>query len=321
MALCAAPELGPHYGRLYAYLHDDVTRKLASPQADRAAARRLGCLERAGPRLLRPCVAAAPHRRRAPAREREPAARSRTGCSRSPTGSRRTCSEAGSTTRRATAGCDACRCPRSIRAAPAAIEELRPLLAAQSRLPLLVAGPDAETILAAALDRPLLLVDVSDAADAELLRDARRHRAARGAAALLRRPRRPRAGQARAGAAAAGGARRADTRLRRLAPGGRRARRVDGRRRRGAAAELRRAANGVGRDHRDRRGRRRRGEVPALGRPDRRGRRGRAGSPLPRAARPCRSRPTSTSARAAPRARGSPSSPRGSTRRSAGTTS
>ena len=32
LALCAAPELGPHYGRLYAYLHDDVTRKLASPR-------------------------------------------------------------------------------------------------------------------------------------------------------------------------------------------------------------------------------------------------------------------------------------------------
>src|SRR5262249_6884232 len=31
-ALGAAPELGPHYGRLYAYLHDDVTRKLASPR-------------------------------------------------------------------------------------------------------------------------------------------------------------------------------------------------------------------------------------------------------------------------------------------------
>src|SRR5256714_4128101 len=32
LALCAAPELNPRYGRLYAYLHDDVTRKLASPR-------------------------------------------------------------------------------------------------------------------------------------------------------------------------------------------------------------------------------------------------------------------------------------------------
>ena len=32
LALCAAPELSPRYGRLYAFLHDDVTRKLASPR-------------------------------------------------------------------------------------------------------------------------------------------------------------------------------------------------------------------------------------------------------------------------------------------------
>src|SRR5439155_24011684 len=32
LALSAAPELSPRYGRLYAYLHDDVTRKLASPR-------------------------------------------------------------------------------------------------------------------------------------------------------------------------------------------------------------------------------------------------------------------------------------------------
>lgn len=32
LALCAAPELEPRYGRLYAYLQDDVTRKLASPR-------------------------------------------------------------------------------------------------------------------------------------------------------------------------------------------------------------------------------------------------------------------------------------------------
>jgi hypothetical protein len=33
LGLCAAPELDPRYGRLYAYLQDDVTRKLASPRA------------------------------------------------------------------------------------------------------------------------------------------------------------------------------------------------------------------------------------------------------------------------------------------------
>ena len=38
-ALCAAPELHPRYGRLYGYLHDDLTRRLREPAADRAPAR------------------------------------------------------------------------------------------------------------------------------------------------------------------------------------------------------------------------------------------------------------------------------------------
>ena len=32
LGLCAAPELSPRYGRLFAYLQDDVTRKLATPR-------------------------------------------------------------------------------------------------------------------------------------------------------------------------------------------------------------------------------------------------------------------------------------------------
>src|SRR5918997_4721871 len=32
LGVCAAPELNPRYGRLYAYLQDDVTRKLPSPR-------------------------------------------------------------------------------------------------------------------------------------------------------------------------------------------------------------------------------------------------------------------------------------------------
>src|SRR4051794_41415240 len=32
LGLAAAPELDPRYGRLFAYLHDDVTRRLASPR-------------------------------------------------------------------------------------------------------------------------------------------------------------------------------------------------------------------------------------------------------------------------------------------------
>jgi hypothetical protein len=39
LGLVAAPELSPRYGRIYGYLHDDVTRRLASP---RLVARLLG---------------------------------------------------------------------------------------------------------------------------------------------------------------------------------------------------------------------------------------------------------------------------------------
>src|SRR3954451_20088889 len=32
LAVCAAPELDPRFGRLYAYLQDDVTKRLPSPR-------------------------------------------------------------------------------------------------------------------------------------------------------------------------------------------------------------------------------------------------------------------------------------------------
>ncbi len=69
LALCAAPELGSQYGRLYAYLHDDVTRKLPTPrligrllaESGISAARALDCFDHAAPlrrtgavRLLEP---------------------------------------------------------------------------------------------------------------------------------------------------------------------------------------------------------------------------------------------------------------------------
>ncbi len=61
LAVCAAPELHPRYGRLYAYLQDDVTRRLPSPRlaAELLARRRRGARGRA--RLLRsPGAAATP---------------------------------------------------------------------------------------------------------------------------------------------------------------------------------------------------------------------------------------------------------------------
>ena len=54
----------------------------------------------------------------------------------------------------------------------AIVEMLRPLLATPTRLPVLLAGPDAPSLLAVAVDRPLLVVDVADVTDADLMREA-----------------------------------------------------------------------------------------------------------------------------------------------------
>ena len=82
LALCAAPELHPRYGRLYGYLHDDLTRRLPSPRliarllegAGFAAADVLACFDRSG---------APAHERRAAHRRR------RRGRCRSPSAARR----------------------------------------------------------------------------------------------------------------------------------------------------------------------------------------------------------------------------------------
>jgi hypothetical protein len=168
MALCAAPELAPHYGRLYAYLHDDVTRKLASP---RLVARLLGvpggqaldCFDHAAPLRRTGAVRMLESGSQVPVADRLLKISDRlaayllgSGLDDPPVDGR---------LRRVPL-------PEVDPGRPAAVEELRPLLPAQSRLPILVAGPDAEAILAVALGRPLLLVDVSDAADPDLLRDA-----------------------------------------------------------------------------------------------------------------------------------------------------
>jgi hypothetical protein len=61
LALCAAPELDPRFGRLLAYLHDDVTRRLASP---RLAARLLTDDPAESDAVLARFAADAPLRRR-----------------------------------------------------------------------------------------------------------------------------------------------------------------------------------------------------------------------------------------------------------------
>jgi hypothetical protein len=171
LALSAAPELSPHYGRFYAYLQDDVTRKLATPRlvaslaagdgvlvADvlacldhRAPLRRLGALtllDGGGPtpvaeRAIKLADTLVAYLLGARLDDAPPVGRLR---------------------RISVPEHDLGRAP--------AVAELRGLLTAASALPIVVAAPDAAAIVSAALEVPVLLVDVADVADVELMRSA-----------------------------------------------------------------------------------------------------------------------------------------------------
>ena len=161
LAICAAPELNPRYGRLYAYLQDDVTRKLPSPRLvghllagdGVTAADVMLSFERDGAAA----GAAARSGCRATRRRRSPSGRSS-----SPTGSPRTCSASGWTTRRPAASCAWSRCPTTTRAATRRSRRSRAMLAHPSALPVVLAGPDAEALVAKAYGRPLVVAHMRE---------------------------------------------------------------------------------------------------------------------------------------------------------------
>ena len=314
------PSCDPRYGRLYAYLHDDVTRRLASPRLVARPARRRR--RRAAPTCSPASRARAPLRRRGAIRlleRRRHRPRSPTAPSRSPTGSPRSCSgSARRSTPPAAAACAAVPMPAArARAATTTVAELRALLARRdARCRSSSRAPTPPRSSRCAAERPLLLRRrARRCRRPSVMRRRRAVLRARGPAAVLRRARasssRPSARSCCARSTSRAerhGPARAHARRRA------RARRPHRAARRGADADLRRAPRGVGGAHRRRRRRRRRREVPAL---DRRRSREAAevasiaararGEPTPRAGRP---RP-----RRAPRLerRGSASSPRGST--------
>src|SRR3954454_13410559 len=162
LGLAAAPELDPRYGRLFAYLHDDVTRRLASP--------RLVANLLAGDGVSHGDVLAcfrgdAPLRRRGairfveahgpfplvarPAKLADPLAAFLLGLEAplDPPG--------GGRLRRQPI-------PENHPGREDTIAEVRALLGTASRLPLVVAGGDADAMVSLAAERPLLLCDVRD---------------------------------------------------------------------------------------------------------------------------------------------------------------
>jgi hypothetical protein len=170
LAVCAAAELNPRYGRLYAYLQDDVTRKLPSPRlvgqllegeglssADVMAAfdasgrlRHLGALKLLGdaqtPLAERPVKVA----------DRLAAALlgGRMDESSQPTRMRLV------------------PLPAHAPGREEAVRIVAALLSRPSHLPVVLAGPDADSLLATAFERPLLAVHARDLDQRDALAEA-----------------------------------------------------------------------------------------------------------------------------------------------------
>jgi adenylate kinase family enzyme len=164
LAVCAGPELDTRVGRLYGYLHDNVTRQLASP---RLAAELL-----AGEGVEPADVLAAfgvdarlvsvgairlltPEGGPAPLVDRSVKVADRLAAFLLGVGESMSDTAAPARLRRVDAERDAGGREESIR-------EIARLLASHTRLPLVVYGPDAPGVVAAAADAPLVLVDVRD---------------------------------------------------------------------------------------------------------------------------------------------------------------
>jgi hypothetical protein len=172
LALCAAPELEPRFGRLYAYLHDDVTRKLASPRltadllADDTVTRAavLACFAPGAPlsrhgaiRLLSGEPATTLADRQVKVADRLVAFL---------LGAVDLADAAADTALRHVA-------PNELTGREAATERIRLLLAAETRLPLVACGPDAGAVVASASRTPVVLLGARELERLDALADAR----------------------------------------------------------------------------------------------------------------------------------------------------
>jgi hypothetical protein len=172
LALCAAPELHPRYGRLYAYLQDDVTRRLATPRlaADLLSGEGvqrtdvLGCFEPGGPlsrggAIRMPAVDATTTLADRPVKVADRLAAFLLGAG------ELAAAGAGTTLRRIDT-------PPAI-GREESVGRITMLLAARTRLPLVVCGPDAASVVAAAAGAPVVLISAHELERAEALADAR----------------------------------------------------------------------------------------------------------------------------------------------------
>ena len=171
LGLCAAPELSPRYGRLFAYLQDDVTRKLATPRLVSELLQGPGV----GPVEVLRCFAAdAPLRR-------DGALAILDGDGTAALAERAVKVSDRLASFLLGARLDSRGWDSRLRAAPVlrgdsgraeAVGRLAALLARNPPLPVIVAGPDAGALVASALRQPLLLASVRDLPDAAVMAEA-----------------------------------------------------------------------------------------------------------------------------------------------------
>jgi hypothetical protein len=170
LGVCAAPELNPRFGRLYAYLQDDVTRKLPSPRLvghllegdGVSAADVMGSFDRDRP-LRRLGALRLLGDAQTPLAERP-----------IKVGDRLAAYLLG-------ARLDELPAPARMRLVPMpahdpgrehAVEALAAVLRHDTALPVVLAGPDAESLLAKAFGRPLVVVHVRDMEQREVMAEA-----------------------------------------------------------------------------------------------------------------------------------------------------
>ena len=170
LAVCAAPELNPRFGRLYAYLQDDVTRKLPS-------ARLVGHLLE-GDGLSAADVMTSLDRDR-PLRRH--GAVKLLGDAQTPLAERPIKVADRLAAFLVGARMDDLPAPLKLRLVPMpahdpgreeAVGTVAAILSRPSSLPVVIAGPDAESLLAKATGRPLVVVDVRDMENRDVMADA-----------------------------------------------------------------------------------------------------------------------------------------------------
>src|SRR4051812_45734726 len=170
LAVCAAPELNPRFGRLYAYLQDDVTRKLPSP-------RLIGHLLE-GDGLSAADVMTSFDRDRPLRRQ---GAIKLLGDAQTPLAERPIKVADRLAAFLVGARLDDIPAPLKLRLVPMpahdpgrgdAVATVTAMLSRDSSLPVVLCGPDAESLLAKATGRPLVVVDVRDMESRDVMADA-----------------------------------------------------------------------------------------------------------------------------------------------------